>query len=73
MQLFVLVPTQGTAPPPTHSWLTADSLAQILPDPKLINSTVSNPHLPDTSDSGPASHGECSNLGLSKTVQSREP
>jgi len=51
---------------PTPSPPAADFSAQILPDPKLINSSISNPLYPDIFDSSPFSHEERSNVVLAK-------
>jgi len=51
---------------PTPSPPAADFSAQILPDPKLINSSIPNPLYPEIFDSSPFSHEERSNMVLTK-------
>jgi hypothetical protein len=47
----------------------ADFSAQMLPDPKLINSSIPNPLYPEIFDSSPFSHEERSNAIRNKTAQ----
>ena len=51
---------------PSPSPSAADFSAQILPDPKLINSSIPNPLYPEIFDSSPFSHEERSNVLLTK-------
>jgi hypothetical protein len=51
---------------PTPFPPAADFSAQILPDPKLINSSIPNPLYTEIFDSSPFSHEERSNVLLTK-------
>ena len=56
----------SSPPPPPQA---ADFSAQILPDPKLINSSIPNPLYPEIFDSSLFSHEEGSNASRNKTAQ----